>query len=140
MAAFWVAKVCCPCAPGRGELEYSPLVMDHFLNPRNVGEIEEADGVGMARNLQDGDTVRLSIRVVDGQIEEARFKAQGCVAAIAASSMLTELIESRSLDEALAITKEDLAQSLGGLPERKVKCSLTSLEALREAIEEYQRK
>jgi len=92
--------------------------MDHFLNPRNVGEIEGADGVGMARNPQDGDTVRLSIRVADDQIEEANFKAQGCVAAIAASSMLTELIEGRSLDEALAITKEDLVQSLGGLPER----------------------
>lgn len=120
-------------------MEYSPLVMDHFLNPRNVGEIEEADGVGMARNLQDGDTVRLSIRVVDDQIEEAKFKAQGCVAAIAASSMLTELIEGRSLDEALAITKEDL-RVLGGLPERKVRCSLTGLEALHEAIENYRRK
>lgn len=120
-------------------MEYSPLVMDHFLNPRNVGEIEEADGVGMARNLQDGDTVRLSIRVVDDQIEEAKFKAQGCVAAIAASSMLTELIEGRSLDEALAITKEDL-QSQGGLPERKARCSLTVLDALREAIESYRRK
>jgi len=113
--------------------------MDHFLEPRNVGEIEEADGVGMARNLQDGDTVRLSIRVVDDQIEEAKFKAQGCVAAIAASSMLTELIEGRSLDEALAITREDL-QRLGGLPERKAECSLTGLEALREAVEDYRRK
>jgi len=121
-------------------MEYSPLVMDHFLEPRNVGEIEEADGVGMARNLQDGDTVRLSIRVVDDQIEEAKFKAQGCVAAIAASSMLTELIEGRSLDEALAITKEDLVQGLGGLPERKARCSLTGLEALREAIESYRHK
>jgi len=117
-------------------MEYSPLVMDHFLNPRNVGEIEGADGVGMARNLQDGDTVRLSIRVVDDQIEEAKFKTQGCVAAIAASSMLTELIEGRSLDEALAITKEDL-RVLGGLPERKAQCSLTGLEALRQAIEDY---
>jgi len=113
--------------------------MDHFLNPRNVGDIEEADGVGMARNPQDGDTVRLSIRVIDGRIEEARFKAQGCVAAIAASSMLTELIEGRFLDEALAITKEDL-RVLGGLPERKVECSLTCLEALHEAIEDYRRK
>jgi len=114
--------------------------MDHFLNPRNVGDIEGADGVGMARNLQDGDTVRLSIRVVDDQIEGVKFKAQGCVAAIAASSMLTELIEGRSLDEAWAITKEDLVQSLGGLPERKVRCSLTSLEALCEAIDDYRRK
>ncbi|HAL62321.1 MAG TPA: iron-sulfur cluster assembly scaffold protein [Chloroflexi bacterium] len=120
-------------------MEYSLLVMDHFLNPRNVGDVEGADGVGMARNLQDGDTVRLSIRVVDDRIEEAKFKAQGCVAAIAASSMLTELIEGRSLDEALAITKEDLVQSLGGLPERKARCSLTGPEALREAIEDYRR-
>jgi len=121
-------------------MEYSPIVIDHFLNPRNVGDIERADGVGVARNLQDGDTVRLSIRVVDDQIAEAKFKAQGCVAAIAASSMLTQLIEGRSLDEALVITKEDLVQSLGGLPERKVECSLTGLEALREAIEKYRRK
>ncbi len=121
-------------------MEYSSIVIDHFLEPHNVGDMEEADGMGMACNFQDGDTVRLSIRVVDGQIEEARFKVQGCVAAIAASSMLTELVEGRSLDEALAITQEDLVQSLGGLPERKVRCSLTGLEALREAIEDYRRK
>lgn len=81
--------------------------------------------MGTARNLQDGDTGRLSLKVVNDQIEEANFKAQGCVAAIAASSMLTELIEGRSLDEALAVTKEGLAQSLGGL---------------REASENYRRK
>ncbi len=96
--------------------------------------------MGMARNLRDGDTVRLSIRVVADQIEEAKFKAQGCVAAIAASSMLTELIEGRSLDEALAITREDLVQGLGGLPERKVRCSLTGLEALHGAIKDYRRR
>lgn len=116
-------------------MEYSELALDHFLNPRNVGEIEGADGVGMARNAQDGDTVRLSLRVKGGRIEEAKFKAQGCVAAIAAASLLTEMIKGLTLQEALAITKEELAQRLGGLPERKVECSLTSLEALRQAIE-----
>jgi len=121
-------------------MEYSPVVTDHFLNPRNVGEIEEADGAGMARNLQDGDMVRFSIRVVDDQSEEAKFKAEGCVAAIAASSTLTELIEGRPLDEAWAITKEDLIQGLGGLPERKARCFLTGFEALREAITNYRGK
>jgi NifU-like protein involved in Fe-S cluster formation len=90
----------------------------------------------MANNPQDGDTVRFSIRVQDGVIEAARFKAQGCVAAIAGSSALTELVQGKGLGEALAMTKEDLAAALDGLSERKQACSLTCLEALRLAVEQ----
>ena len=116
--------------------QYSATVMDHFMNPRNSGDLPDAHGVGMANNPQDGDTVRFSIRVEDGVIETARFKAQGCVAAIAGSSALTELVQGKELEGALAITKDDLATELGGLPERKQACSLTCLEALRLAVEQ----
>jgi nitrogen fixation NifU-like protein len=116
--------------------QYSPTVMDHFMNPRNVGDLPDAHGVGMASNPQDGDMVRFSIRVTDGVIETARFKAQGCVAAIAGSSALTELVQGKKLEGALSITKEDLAAALGGLSERKQSCSLTCLEALRLALEQ----
>ena len=114
--------------------QYSATVMDHFLNPRNVGDLPDAHGVGMASNPQDGDTVRFAIRVEEGVIEVARFKAQGCVAAIAGSSALTELVQGKGLKEALAITKDDLAAALGGLSERKQACSLTCLDALRLAV------
>ena len=116
--------------------QYSATVMDHFLNPRNVGDLPDAHGVGMASNPQDGDMVRFAIRLTDGIIEAARFKAQGCVAAIAGSSALTELVQGKGLGEALAITKDDLATMLGGLSERKQACSLTCLEALRLAVEQ----
>jgi nitrogen fixation NifU-like protein len=116
--------------------QYSVTVMDHFLNPRNVGDLPDAHGVGMANNPQDGDIVRFAIRVEEGVIEAVRFKAQGCVAAIAGSSALTELVQGKDLEEALVITKEDLAAALGGLSERKQACSLTCLEALRLAVEQ----
>jgi nitrogen fixation NifU-like protein len=116
--------------------QYSPTVMDHFLNPQNVGDLPDAHGVGMASNPQDGDTVRFAIRVAGGVIEAARFKAQGCVAAIAGSSALTELVQGKELVGALSITEEDLAAALGGLSERKQSCSLTCLEALRLAVEQ----
>jgi nitrogen fixation NifU-like protein len=115
---------------------YSATVMDHFMNPRNVGDLPDAHGAGMASNPQDGDTVRFAIRVAGGVIEAARFKAQGCVAAIAGSSALTELVQGKGLKEALAITKDDLAAALDGLSERKQACSLTCLEALRLAVEQ----
>jgi NifU-like protein involved in Fe-S cluster formation len=92
--------------------------------------------VGMASNPQDGDTVRFAIRLKDGVIEAVRFKAQGCVAAIAGSSALTELVQGKGMTEALVITKEDLAAALDGLSERKQACSLTCLEALRLAVEQ----
>jgi nitrogen fixation NifU-like protein len=115
--------------------KYSTTVMDHFLNPRNVGDLPDAHGVGMASNPQDGDTVRFAIRVTGGVIEAARFKAQGCVAAIAGSSALTEMVQGKGLEEALSITKDDLATALDGLSERKQACSLTCLEALQFAVE-----
>jgi nitrogen fixation NifU-like protein len=110
--------------------------MDHFLNPRNVGDLPDAHGVGMANNPHDGDTVRFAIRVTDGVIGAVRFKAQGCVVAIASSSALTELAQGKKLGEALAITKDDLATALDGLSERKRACSLTCLEAFRLAVEQ----
>jgi nitrogen fixation NifU-like protein len=116
--------------------QYSATVMDHFLNPRNVGNLPDAHGVGMASNPQDGDIVRFSIRVKDGVIEAARFKAQGCVAAIAGGSALTELVQGKGLEEALAVTKDDLAAALDGLSGRKQACSLICLEALRLAVEQ----
>jgi nitrogen fixation NifU-like protein len=116
--------------------QYSAAVMDHFLNPRNVGDLPDAHGVGMASNPQDGDTVRFAIRLKDGVIEAARFKTQGCVAAIAGSSTLTELVQGKKLEKALSITKDDLAAALGGLSERKQACSLTCLEALWLAVEQ----
>jgi nitrogen fixation NifU-like protein len=116
--------------------QYSATVMDHFLNPRNVGDLPGAHGVGMASNPQDGDTVRFAVRMIDGVIEAACFKAQGCVVAIAGSSALTELVQGKGLEEALAITEEDLAAALGGLSEQKQACSLTCLEALRLAVEQ----
>jgi nitrogen fixation NifU-like protein len=116
--------------------QYSATVINHFLNPRNVGDLPDAHGVGMARNPHDGDTVRFAIRVKEGVIEAARFKAQGCVAAIAGSSALTELVQGKDLKEALTLTKEDLAVALDGLSERKQACSLTCLEALRLAVEQ----
>ena len=116
--------------------QYSATVMDHFLNPRNVGDLPDAHGVGMANNPQDGDVVRFALRLKDDVIEAACFKAQGCVAAIAGSSALTELVQGKELEEALDITKDDLAAALGGLSERKQACSLTCLEALRLAVEQ----
>ena len=111
-------------------------MVDHFINPCNVGDLPDAHGVGMASSPQDGDVVRFAIRVKDGVIEATRFKAQGCVAAIAGSSALTELVQGKGLEEALAITKGDLAAALGGPSERKQACSLTCLEALRLAVEQ----
>jgi nitrogen fixation NifU-like protein len=116
--------------------QYSATVMDHFLNPRNVGDLPDAHGVGMASNPHDGDTVRFAIRVAGGVIEAARFKAQGCVAAIAGSSVLTELVQGKELVGALSITNGDLVAALDGLSERKQACSLTCLEALRLAVEQ----
>ena len=115
--------------------QYSPIVINHFTNPRNLGDLSGASGVGMASNPADGDTVRMAIRVEGDRIVEARFKAQGCVAAIAGSSMLTELVQGKTVAEAMVLTKTDLAGALGGLSEGKHQCSLTCLEALRLAAD-----
>ena len=116
---------------------YNPVVMDHFLNPRNLGDIQDADGVGEAGAAADGDIMRLSLRIREGRIEDARFKTFGCAAAIASSSMATELIKGRTLDEAIQFTNQEVLDALGGLPPVKVHCSVLAEEALKTALADY---
>ncbi|RMF94012.1 MAG: Fe-S cluster assembly scaffold protein NifU [Candidatus Schekmanbacteria bacterium] len=120
--------------------KYSDKVMDHFMNPRNVGEIEDADGVGQVGNPSCGDIMKLYIKVEDGKIVDAKFKTFGCGAAIATSSMVTEMVIGKTIDEAMKITKQAVADALDGLPPQKMHCSNLAADALKAAIEEYQKK
>ncbi|MBN1894844.1 iron-sulfur cluster assembly scaffold protein [bacterium] len=113
---------------------YNATVRDHFLNPRNVGDLENPDASGEAANASDGDRVQLQLRIRDGFISDVRFRVMGCVAAIAAASCLSEMLIGKSPEEAAAISKTDLVQKLGGLPEAKIKCSLTCINALHAAL------
>ena len=117
---------------------YSEIVREHFAHPRNVGELEDPDSVGRAKNEVDGDQVQLHLRVREGKILDAKMKVMGCVAAIASTSLLTEMLMGKTLEEARAITKEALVEKLGGLPEQKQRCSLTCIDALRDALEAYE--
>jgi len=119
---------------------YSDKVMDHFMNPRNMGEIEEADGVGEVGNPACGDVMKLYLKIEGDRIVDAKFKTFGCGAAIASSSMTTELIKGKSIDEALSISNEAVAEALGGLPPAKQHCSVLAEEALKVAIEDYKKK
>ncbi len=119
---------------------YSEKVMDHFMNPRNVGEMPDADGVGMEGNPTCGDAMQLYIKIEDDKIVDAKFRTFGCGAAIAVSSMITEMIKGKTLDEALSISKEAVAQELGGLPPQKMHCSNLGADALKKAIEDYRSK
>jgi nitrogen fixation NifU-like protein len=119
---------------------YSERVMDHFTNPRNVGDMADADGVGTVGNPTCGDAMKIYIKVKDGRIVDAKFKTFGCGAAIAVSSMVTEMVKGKTLDEALAISKEAVAQELGGLPPQKMHCSNLGADALKQAIEDYRSK
>jgi len=116
---------------------YSEKLMDHFTNPRNVGEIADADGVGEEGNPTCGDVMKLTIKVKEGRIEDAKFKTFGCGAAIAVSSMVTEMAKGKTLEEALAITKESVANALDGLPPQKMHCSNLGADALHKAIKDY---
>ena len=116
---------------------YSDKVMDHFTNPRNVGDMPDADGVGTVGNPTCGDAMKIYIKVKEGKIVDAKFKTFGCGAAIAVSSMVTEMVIGKTLDEALAISKEAVANELGGLPPQKMHCSNLGADALRQAIEDY---
>ena len=120
--------------------QYSEKVMEHFLNPHNVGELPDADGVGNVGNPVCGDIMRLYIKVQDGRIVDARFKTFGCGATIATSSMVTDLVKGKTLDEALQISNKAVAEALGGLPKVKMHCSVLAEEALRAAIEDYRKK
>ncbi|RMG03862.1 MAG: Fe-S cluster assembly scaffold protein NifU [Nitrospirae bacterium] len=119
---------------------YSKEVMDHFMNPRNVGEIPDADGVGIEGNPTCGDVMKLFIKVKDNKIEDIKFQTFGCGAAIAVSSMITEMAKGKTIDEAEKITKADVADKLGGLPPQKMHCSNLGADALKKAIEDYRKK
>ncbi|MBC7231319.1 MAG: Fe-S cluster assembly scaffold protein NifU [Actinobacteria bacterium] len=118
--------------------QYSDVVMDHFTNPRNVGEIEDADGVGEVGNPVCGDMMTFYIKVgEDGRLEDVKFKTFGCGAAIAVSSMVSEMAKGKTVEEALEITRDDVAKELGGLPKQKMHCSNLGADALHKAIEDY---
>ncbi len=119
---------------------YSRKVMEHFRNPRNMGRIEDADGVGKVGNPVCGDVMWIYIKVRDGRIVDCKFETFGCVAAIATSSMVTEMVKGRSLQEALRITNREVAQALEGLPPLKMHCSLLAEQGVKAAIEDYYRK
>ena len=116
---------------------YTEKVMDHFMNPRNVGEIEGADGSGTVGNPVCGDMMTFYIKVKDDRIEDIKFKTFGCGAAIAVSSMVSEMAKVKTLDEAMKITNKDVAKELDGLPKNKMHCSNLGADALHEAIKSY---
>ena len=119
---------------------YSEKVMDHFRNPRNVGVIEDADGVGEVGNARCGDVMKITIRVRDNKLEDIKFQTLGCAAAIATSSMVTEMAMGMSLDQGMEITRQSIADSLEGLPVSKMHCSNLAADALHEAIEDYRKR
>lgn len=121
-------------------LEYSEKVLDHFSNPRNVGEIEDASGVGTVGNAKCGDIMRIYLDIQDNVIKDAKFKTFGCGAAVATSSMATELIIGRTVEEALGITNKAVMEALDGLPPVKVHCSLLAEEAIHAALWDYAQK
>ena len=118
-------------------MTYSDKVMDHFSNPRNVGEIENANGVGVVGNAKCGDIMKMYLKIEDGVILDAKFKTFGCGAAVATSSMATELVKGKTVDEALQVTNLAVAEALDGLPPIKMHCSNLAEEAIQAAIENY---
>lgn len=119
---------------------YTDTVMDHFMHPRNVGEIPNADGVGEVGNAKCGDIMKMDIKVENDVITDVKFKTFGCCAAIATSSMATEMVKGKSIDEALQLTNKAVAEALDGLPPVKMHCSLLAEQAIHAAVEDYQKK
>ena len=121
-------------------MAYSEKVMDHFANPRNVGEIENADGIGEVGNSKCGDIMKMYIKVDNDIITDVKFKTFGCGAAIATSSMATEMVKGKTVDEALALTNKAVMEALEGLPKEKIHCSVLAVEAIQSAINDYRSK
>ena len=119
---------------------YNSIVLDHFNHPRNMGEMDHPDGVGQATNPACGDTMRLFIRVEGNRISEATFLTFGCVAAIASSSMTTEMVKGKTVEEILMISKEMVSEALGGLPLTKIHCSVLAEDAIQAAVADYRKK
>jgi len=119
---------------------YSDKVVEHYQNPRNVGEIEDADGVGVAGSPDCGDIMKITIKVRDNRIEDVKFKTFGCGAAIAISSIATELIKGKTIEKALQVSNQDVVEALAGLPPVKMHCSLLAEQAIKAAIEDYRGK
>ena len=116
---------------------YTDTVMDHFMHPRNVGEIADADGVGEVGNAKCGDIMKMYLKIKDDRIEDAKFETFGCGSAIASSSMATELIKGKTVDEALAVTNKQVVDALGGLPAYKLHCSVLAEESIKAAVKDY---
>ena len=116
---------------------YSDKVMDHFMNPRNVGEIADADGVGEVGNAKCGDIMKMYLKIKDGKIDDVKFETFGCASAIASSSMATELIKGKTIDEALSVTNKQVVDELDGLPAHKLHCSVLAEEAIKKALKDY---
>ena len=116
---------------------YTDTVMDHFMHPRNVGEIADADGVGQVGNAKCGDIMKMYLKIKDGVIEDVKFETFGCGSAIASSSMATEMIKGKTIDEALAGTNRQVVEALGGLPAHKLHCSVLAEESIKSAIKNY---
>lgn len=116
---------------------YSEKVMDHFRNPRNVGEIENADGVGQVGNAKCGDIMRITLKIDDGVITDAKFTTFGCGSAIATSSMATEMVKGKPVEEALELSNQAVVEALDGLPAQKLHCSVLAEEAVKAAVKDY---
>ena len=116
---------------------YTETVMDHFTHPRNVGEIPDADGVGEVGNAKCGDIMKMYLKIKDDRIEDVKFETFGCGSAIASSSMATELIKGKTIEEALAVTNKQVVDALGGLPAYKLHCSVLAEESIKAAVKNY---
>ena len=116
---------------------YSDIVMDHFINFRNVGEIENPDGVGQVGNAKCGDIMKMYLKIRDNVIQDVKFETFGCGSAIASSSMATEMIKGKTIDQALAVTNRQVVDALGGLPAHKLHCSVLAEESIKSAIKDY---
>ena len=121
-------------------MEYSEKVMDYFMNPRNVGEIADASGIGQVGNAKCGDIMKVYLKIEDGIVQDAKFKTFGCGAAVATSSMATELVKGKSVQDALTVTNKAVMEALDGLPPAKVHCSCLAEEALHAALWDYAEK